>query len=67
MFTQIVFAQYAGLAIGGRAGSLFNPRRPLSRRAGIPCRPFPIACHAQRSWLANEWPTNDQWHDRRAW
>ena len=28
---------------------------------------LPVACRAQRSCLANEWPTNDQWHDRRTW
>jgi hypothetical protein len=27
----------------------------------------PVAGRAQRSCLANEWPTSDQWHDRRTW
>jgi hypothetical protein len=27
----------------------------------------PVAGRAQRSCLANEWPTRDKWHDRRTW
>jgi hypothetical protein len=48
-------------------------RQPVqSAKANVPPRwhslpILPVACRAQRSCLANEWPTNDQWHDRRTW
>jgi hypothetical protein len=36
--------------------------------AAVPFLPIlPVASRAQRSCLANGWPTNDQWRDRRAW
>ena len=61
------------LGVRSRSGLPERQREAVqAARADAPTRwhSLPIllaACRAAGSSLANEWPTNDQWHDRRTW
>jgi hypothetical protein len=45
---------------------LFNPLGRCRTTVAFPADP-PRGVPGLGSCLANEWPTNDQWHDRRTW
>ena len=57
----------AGLAAGGECRQPVQPAKADVPPQWHSLPILPVACRAQSSCLANEWPTNDQWHDRRAW